>query len=68
MSVPLFLFVLRGARIIFVDINPDTIDIDENKVFEAITSKTKAIVPIDYAGFSCEVRKVNQLQEKIIYM
>ena len=62
-------FVLRGARIIFVDINPDTMNIDENKVFEAITSKTKAIVPIDYAGFSCEVHKINQIaRENNLYV
>lgn len=57
-------FVLRGAKIIFVDINPDTMNIDTNKVYEAITPKTKAIVPIDYAGFSCEVHKIKQIAKE----
>ncbi len=48
-------FVLRGARAVFVDIRPDTMNIDENKIEEAVTEKTKAIVPIHYAGVSCEM-------------
>lgn len=57
-------FVLRGAKIIFVDIHPDTMNIDESKVYEAITPKTKAIVPIDYAGFSCEIDKINHIAKE----
>ncbi len=48
-------FALRGARIVFVDIRPDTMNIDETKIEQAITSKTKAIVPVHYAGVACEM-------------
>ena len=48
-------FVLRGAVPVFVDIRPDTLNIDESKIEEAITSKTKAIVPVHYAGVACEM-------------
>ena len=48
-------FVLRGAVAVFVDIRPDTMNIDETLIEEAITPKTKAIVPVHYAGVSCEM-------------
>lgn len=48
-------FVLRGAKIIFVDIRPDTMNIDEKIIENAITDKTKAIVPVHYAGVACEM-------------
>ncbi len=48
-------FVLRGAKIVFVDIRPDTMNIDETKIEQAITDKTKAIVPVHYAGVACEM-------------
>ncbi len=48
-------FVLRGAKIVFVDIRPDTMNIDEKLIEAAITHKTKAIVPVHYAGISCEM-------------
>ena len=48
-------FVLRGAKVVFVDIRPDTMNIDESLIEAAITSKTKAIVPVHYAGVSCEM-------------
>lgn len=48
-------FVLRGATAVFVDIRPDTMNIDEMLIEEAITEKTKAIVPVHYAGVSCEM-------------
>lgn len=48
-------FVLRGAKVVFVDIRPDTMNIDETKIEAAITEKTKAIVPVHYAGVSCEM-------------
>ncbi len=48
-------FVLRGAKIVFVDIRPDTMNIDERLIEAAITSKTKAIVPVHYAGVACEM-------------
>lgn len=48
-------FVLRGAKAVFADIRPDTLNIDEKLIEEAITEKTKAIVPVHYAGVSCEM-------------
>ena len=48
-------FALRGAKIVFVDIRPDTMNIDETKIEAAITNKTKAIVPVHYAGVACEM-------------
>jgi len=48
-------FALRGAKIIFVDIRPDTMNIDETLIEAAITSRTRAIVPVHYAGVSCEM-------------
>ena len=57
-------FVLRGAKIVFVDIRPDTMNIDENKIEAAITSKTKAIVVVHYAGVSCEMDKIMEIANK----
>lgn len=48
-------FAVRGAKIKFVDIRPDTMNLDETKVEAAITAKTKAIIPVHYAGVSCEM-------------
>lgn len=48
-------FVLYGARVVFVDVRPDTMNIDESKIEAAITDKTKAIVPVHYAGVGCEM-------------
>lgn len=48
-------FVLRGAKAVFVDIRPDTMNIDEKYIEAAITPKTKAIVPVHYAGVSCDM-------------
>lgn len=48
-------FVLRGAVIVFIDIRPDTLNMDEKLIEEAITPKTKAIVPVHYAGVACEM-------------
>ena len=48
-------FVLRGAKIIFVDVRPDTLNIDETLIEAAITDKTRAIVPVHYAGVACEM-------------
>lgn len=48
-------FVLRGAVPVFVDIRPDTLNIDETKIEEAITTRTRAIVPVHYAGVGCEM-------------
>lgn len=57
-------FVLRGAKIVFVDIRPDTMNIDENKIEDAITSKTKAIVVVHYAGVACEMDKIMEIADK----
>jgi dTDP-4-amino-4,6-dideoxygalactose transaminase len=48
-------FVLRGAVPVFVDIRPDTLNLDETKIEEALTGRTRAIVPMHYAGVSCEM-------------
>ena len=48
-------FALRGAKIVFVDVRPDTMNIDERLIEAAITEKTRAIVPVHYAGVACEM-------------
>ena len=57
-------FVLRGAKIVFVDIRPDTMNIDENLIEAAITEKTKAIVPVHYAGVGCEMDKILEIAKR----
>ena len=57
-------FVLRGAKAVFVDIRPDTLNIDENLIENAITEKTKAIVPVHYAGVSCEMDRIMEIAKK----
>lgn len=57
-------FVLRGAKIVFVDIRPDTLNIDERLIESAITPRTKAIVPVHYAGVSCEMDTILELGAK----
>ena len=57
-------FVLRGAKIVFVDIRPDTMNIDETKIEAAITKKTKAIVPVHYAGVGCEMDVIMDIASK----
>lgn len=57
-------FVLRNAKIVFVDIRPDTMNIDEILIEAAITPRTKAIVPVHYAGVACEMDKINQIAVK----
>lgn len=57
-------FVLRGATVVFVDIRPDTMNIDENKIEAAITNKTKAIVPVHYAGVSCEMGVIMEIAKQ----
>ncbi len=51
-------FALRGAKIVFVDIRPDTMNIDENLIEDAITDRTKVIVPVHYAGVGCEMEQI----------
>ena len=57
-------FVLRGATAVFVDIRPDTMNIDETKIEAAITDKTKAIVPVHYAGVSCEMDTIMDIAKR----
>ena len=57
-------FVLRGAKIVFVDIRPDTMNIDEKLIESAITEKTKAIAPVHYAGVACEMDTINAIAAK----
>ncbi len=57
-------FVARGAKIVFVDIRPDTLNINENLIEAAINDKTKAIVPVHYAGVSCEMDKIMETVKK----
>ena len=57
-------FVGRGAKIVFVDIRPDTMNIDENLIEQAITERTKAIVPVHYAGVSCEMDAIMDIASR----
>ncbi|WP_339003270.1 dTDP-4-amino-4,6-dideoxygalactose transaminase [Fusobacterium polymorphum] len=57
-------FVLRGAKIVFIDINPKTMNMDENLIEAAITEKTKAILPVHYAGVACNMDKIMEIAEK----
>ena len=57
-------FVLQGAKIVFVDIRPDTMNIDETKIEAAVTEKTKAIVPVHYAGVACEMDTILAIAKK----
>ena len=57
-------FVLKGAKIVFVDIRPDTMNIDEKLIEPAITEKTKVIVPVHYAGVGCEMDTIMALAKK----
>ena len=57
-------FVLRGAKIVFVDVRPDTMNIDETLIEAAITDKTRVIVPVHYAGVACEMDTIMALAKK----
>lgn len=57
-------FVLRGAVPVFVDIREDTLNIDENLIEKAITEKTKAIIPVHYAGVACEMDVIMEIAER----
>ena len=57
-------FVLRGAKIVFVDIRPDTMNINEDLIEDAITDKTKVIVPVHYAGVGCEMDRIMEIASK----
>lgn len=54
-------FALRGARIVFADIRPDTLNLDEGRLEELITPRTKAVVPVHYAGVGCEMDTVLEI-------
>ena len=57
-------FVLRGATPVFVDIRPDTMNIDENKIEDAVTYRTRAIVPVHYAGVGCEMDVIMDIAKR----
>ncbi|MDA3733209.1 dTDP-4-amino-4,6-dideoxygalactose transaminase [Niameybacter massiliensis] len=57
-------FVMRGAKIVFIDIRPDTMNINEELIEAAITNKTKAIVPVHYAGVACNMDKIMEIAQK----
>lgn len=57
-------FVLAGAKLVFVDIRPDTMNIDETKIERAITDKTRVIVPVHYAGVACEMDTIMDIARR----
>ena len=57
-------YALRGAKIVFVDVRPDTMNIDETLIEAAITEKTKAIVPVHYAGVACEMDTIMEIANR----
>ena len=57
-------FVLRGAKVVFVDIRPDTMNIDETLIEEAVTEHTKVIVPVHYGGISCEMDTICDIAKR----
>ena len=57
-------FVLAGARLVFVDIRPDTMNIDERKIEDAVTDRTRVIVPVHYAGVACEMDTILEIAER----
>ncbi len=57
-------FVLAGAKLVFVDIRPDTMNIDESKIEAAITERTRAIVPVHYAGVACEMDTIMDIASR----
>lgn len=57
-------FVMRGAKIVFVDVRPDTMNIDETKIEAAVTDKTKVIVPVHYAGVACEMDTIMEIAKR----
>lgn len=57
-------FALRGTRPVFVDIRPDTLNLDEARLTNAVTSRTKAIIPVHYGGVGCEMDSILSLAER----
>ena len=58
--------VLTGATPVFIDIRPDTMNIDENKIEDAITDRTKAIMAVHYAGVACEMDKIMEIAYNVL--
>lgn len=56
-------FVLRGARPVFIDIRPDTLNLDESRLESLITERTRAIIPVHYGGVSCEMEKIMEIAQ-----
>jgi dTDP-4-amino-4,6-dideoxygalactose transaminase len=54
-------FVLRGARPVFADIHPDTLNLDESQIERLVTTRTRAIVPVHYAGVGCEMDTIGEI-------
>jgi dTDP-4-amino-4,6-dideoxygalactose transaminase len=57
-------FLGQGAKIVFIDVRPDTMNMDEELIEAAITPKTKVVVPVDYAGVPCELDKINDIAKE----
>ena len=57
-------FVLAGAKLVFVDVRPDTMNIDETKIERAITDRTRVIVPVHYAGVACEMDTIMEIAHR----
>jgi len=57
-------FILRGAKPVFADIRPDTLNLDESKLEQLITSRTKAIIPVHYAGVGCEMDQILEISRE----
>ena len=57
-------FVLRGAKPVFIDIRPDTMNMDETKIEDLITERTKVICPVHYGGVACEMDTIMEIAEQ----
>src|SRR4030042_5208808 len=57
-------FYMRGAKLVFVDINRDTLNMDETQIEKAITGRTKVIVPVHYAGVACEMDAIMDIAQR----
>ena len=57
-------FLMAGARLVFIDIRPDTMNMDETKIEQAITEKTRVIAPVHYAGIACEMDTIMDIARK----
>lgn len=57
-------FVLRGAKVVFVDVRPDTMNIDETLIEDAVTERTKVIAPVHYAGVGCEMDTIMDIARR----